>query len=73
VTTFPFYALLMALVLETTLLITVKIAYSSALWMARGMNAITATNHLMAELTALAVRQRFVPPAMDPDTNGVPH
>ena len=31
------------------------VAYSSALWMARGMNATTAANHLMGELTALYV------------------
>ena len=31
------------------------VAHSSALWMARGMNAITATNHLLGELTAIAV------------------
>ena len=30
-------------------------AYSSTLWMARGMNAITTTNHLMGEATALVV------------------
>ena len=30
-------------------------AYSSALWMARGMNAVTTTNHLLGELTALCV------------------
>lgn len=30
-------------------------AYSDALWMARGMNSITATNHLMGEATALVV------------------
>ena len=30
-------------------------ANASALWMARGMNAITATNHLMGEATALVV------------------
>ncbi len=28
-------------------------AFSSALWMARGMNALTATNHLLGEATAL--------------------
>jgi hypothetical protein len=31
------------------------IAFSSAQWMARGMNAITATNHLLGEATALVV------------------
>ena len=30
-------------------------AYSTSLWMARGMNAVTTTNHLMGELTALMV------------------
>lgn len=29
-------------------------AFSSALWMARGMNAVTSTNHLLGEATALA-------------------
>jgi Putative Flp pilus-assembly TadE/G-like len=29
-------------------------AFSSALWMARGMNGVTATNHLLGEATALA-------------------
>ena len=31
------------------------IAFSSAQWMARGMNAVTATNHLLGEVTALVV------------------
>lgn len=31
------------------------VAYSDALWMARGMNSITAANHLMGEATALVV------------------
>jgi hypothetical protein len=31
------------------------VAFSSAQWMARGMNAITATNHLLGEVTALSV------------------
>ncbi len=31
------------------------VAYSSGIWMARGLNAITAANHLTGELTALAV------------------
>jgi Putative Flp pilus-assembly TadE/G-like len=31
------------------------IAFSSAQWMARGMNAVTATNHLLGETTALVV------------------
>lgn len=30
-------------------------AYSTTVWMARGMNAITTTNHLMGEITALMV------------------
>lgn len=30
-------------------------AYSSSLWMARGMNAVTTTNHLMGEATATVV------------------
>src|SRR5262249_4748737 len=30
-------------------------AYSTAIWQARGMNAITTVNHLMGELTALLV------------------
>jgi hypothetical protein len=30
-------------------------AFSSSLWMARGMNAVTATNHMLGEATALAV------------------
>jgi len=32
-----------------------SLAYSEALWMARGMNTITAANHLIGEATALAV------------------
>ncbi len=31
------------------------IAFSSAQWMARGMNAVTATNHLIGEMTGLVV------------------
>lgn len=31
------------------------IAYSSSVWVARGMNTVTATNHLMGELNALYV------------------
>jgi hypothetical protein len=31
------------------------VAYTSAVWMARGMNVITATNHLMGEMQALVV------------------
>lgn len=30
------------------------VAYSSTLWMARGMNALTATNHLLGEATAIS-------------------
>ena len=30
-------------------------AYSNSLWMARGMNAVTTSNHLMGELTALCI------------------
>jgi hypothetical protein len=30
-------------------------SYSSALWMARGLNAVTATNHLMGEMQAFVV------------------
>jgi hypothetical protein len=32
-----------------------SVAYSSTVWMARGMNSLTATNHLIGELTALVV------------------
>ncbi len=32
-----------------------SVAYSSALWEARALNAITTTNHLMGELTAITV------------------
>ena len=31
------------------------VAFSSAQWMARGMNAATATNHLLGEVTAITV------------------
>ncbi|MEX2170660.1 MAG: hypothetical protein WD851_15195 [Pirellulales bacterium] len=31
------------------------VAYSSSVWVARGMNAVTAANHMMGELTALYV------------------
>lgn len=41
-------------------------AYSSALWMARGMNTVTATNHLLGELTALcAVHEALGGPELD--------
>lgn len=32
-----------------------SVAYSSSVWMARGMNAITTTNHLVGELSALCI------------------
>src|SRR3954463_9895990 len=32
-----------------------SITFSSAQWMARGMNAVTATNHLLGEATGLVV------------------
>ena len=34
------------------------IAFSSAQWMARGMNAVTATNHLIGEATGLSSRSK---------------
>jgi hypothetical protein len=37
-----------------------SVAYSSTLWMARGMNAVTAANHMMGELTALYVLHHAV-------------
>jgi hypothetical protein len=41
-------------------------AYSSALWMARGMNAVTTTNHLLGEVTALCViHEAFGGPELD--------
>ncbi len=43
-----------------------SIAYSSSLWMARGMNALTATNHLLGEATAIAaVHEAFGGPELD--------
>ena len=43
-----------------------SIAYSSSLWMARGMNALTATNHLLGEATAMAaVHEAFGGPELD--------
>ncbi len=43
-----------------------SIAYSSALWMARGMNAVTATNHLLGEATAIsAVHEALGGPELD--------
>lgn len=45
-----------------------SVAYSSALWMARGMNAVTATNHMLGEATALtAVHEAFGGPELDHD------
>lgn len=42
------------------------VGYSSAVWMARGMNAITATNHLVGELTALiALHEGIGGPELD--------
>jgi hypothetical protein len=42
------------------------IVYSSTLWMARGMNALTATNHLLGEATAIAaVHEAFGGPELD--------
>lgn len=35
-------------------------AYSTALWMARGMNAITAANHMIGELTAICALHEAV-------------
>ncbi len=41
-------------------------AFSSSLWMARGMNALTATNHMMGEATALcAIHEAIGGPGMD--------
>lgn len=41
-------------------------AFSSALWMARGMNAVTATNHLIGEATALvALHEALGGPELD--------
>lgn len=43
-------------------------AYSSALWMARGMNAVTATNHMIGELSALCVLHEAIGgPELDDD------
>lgn len=45
-----------------------SIAYSSSLWMARGMNALTATNHMLGEATAIAtIHESFGGPEMDLD------
>ncbi|MEM7314709.1 MAG: pilus assembly protein TadG-related protein, partial [Planctomycetota bacterium] len=41
-------------------------AYSSALWAARGMNALTATNHMLGEATAMAaVHEAIAGPELD--------
>ncbi len=43
-----------------------SVAYSSSLWMARGMNALTATNHLLGEATAIAaVHEALGGPELD--------
>ena len=43
-----------------------SIAYSSSLWMARGMNSVTATNHMLGEATAMsAVHEAFGGPELD--------
>ncbi|MFK7769461.1 MAG: hypothetical protein AB8B55_19765 [Mariniblastus sp.] len=43
-----------------------SIAYSSTLWMARGMNALTATNHMLGEATAIAaVHEAFGGPELE--------
>jgi hypothetical protein len=47
-----------------------SVAYSSAVWMARGMNAVTTTNHLMGELTSLlVVLESFGGPTLGGDQN----
>ena len=41
-------------------------AFSSALWMARGMNALTATNHMLGEATAMcAIHEGLGGPGLD--------
>lgn len=59
-----FFLLLTALAYNTGKTVAVKVdtqntadsmAYSSAVWSARGMNTVTATNHLIGELNALYV------------------
>ena len=41
-------------------------AFSTALWMARGMNALTATNHMLGEATALcAIHESLGGPGLD--------
>lgn len=37
-----------------------SVAYSSGCWMTRGMNAVTATNHVMGELTAVVIVHQAV-------------
>jgi hypothetical protein len=37
-----------------------SVAYTSALWMARGLNAVTAANHMMGELTAIYVLHQAI-------------
>lgn len=42
------------------------VAYSGTVWMARGMNAVTATNHVIGEMTAfLIVHEAIGGPALD--------
>src|SRR5690349_19567357 len=59
-----FFTALFALLMDNSRVVVEKIeaqnaadaaAYSSALWLARGMNAVTATNHLMGEMMSLVV------------------
>ena len=43
-----------------------SLSFSSSLWMARGMNAVTATNHMLGEATALAaIHEAFGGPELD--------
>ena len=47
-----------------------SVSYSSSLWMARGMNAVTATNHMLGEATALAaIHEAFGGPELDLNIN----
>jgi hypothetical protein len=59
-----FFLVLFLLLMDVARVITEKIeeqnaadaiAFSSALWLARGLNALSATNHLMGEMMALVV------------------
>ena len=59
-----FLMILVSLVSNTAITVSQKmetqntadaVAYSSAIWVARGMNSITATNHIIGELNALYV------------------